>query len=125
MKASPLSGTCPKMLHDTRKEKAVEHAGDRAMAKLGFSVWRFSQARATQQSPGIPDRRYVNAVWGVAFWWEAKREGGKQSPHQRAFELECGSVGEHYVCGTDDALATFAVALLNNAKRANLRSPDQ
>lgn len=115
---SPLSPSPRRpLLRDTRSEKQVEAAGDRAMAKLGFSIWRFSQARATMQSPGIPDRRYVNTVWGVAFWWEAKREGGKQSPHQRAFELECNSVGEHYVCGTDYTLVGFAVGLLEQAKR--------
>jgi hypothetical protein len=103
-------------VRDTRSEKRIEYSGDRAMAMLGFSIWRFSQSRATQQSPGIPDRRYVNVVWGVAFWWEAKKEGGEQSPHQRAFELECSSVGEHYVCGTDVTLGAFAVALLEKAK---------
>lgn len=103
-------------LRDSRTEKQVEAAGDRAMSKLGFSIWRFSQARATMQSPGIPDRRYVNVVWGVAFWWEAKRDGGIQSSSQRAFELECNSVGERYVCGTDYTLAGFAVGLLTQAK---------
>jgi hypothetical protein len=104
-------------LRDTRSEKQVEHAGDKAMAMLGFSVWRFSQSRATMQSSGIPDRRYVNAEWGFAFWWEAKRDGGKQSPHQRYFQVECASIGERYVCGTDVDLVTFALALLEKAKR--------
>lgn len=118
MTASPVRPSPGMKRRDTRSEKSVEAAGDRAMAKLGFSVWRFSQSRATQQSPGIPDRRYVNVVWGIAFWWEAKREGGKQSPQQRAFELECSSVHEHYVCGTDDDLAAFVVPLIQKARTA-------
>ena len=101
------------VLRDTRSEKQVEHSGDRAMALLGFSVWRFSQARATMQSPGIPDRRYVHIGRKLAIWWEAKSAKGVQSPYQRAFQQECRATREHYVCGTDDVLAAYVLQLFN------------
>lgn len=110
----------------------MEYRGDLFMGSLGFTVIRFSQARATMQTPGIPDRRYYrpprektsrqNALGptnatadipregGLSLWWEAKREGGKQSPFQRAFQELCEACGETYLVGTDSVLHDWAVA---------------
>lgn len=88
-------------------EKQVEAAGDRLMTTLGFTVIRFSQARATMQTPGISDRLYINPARELAVWWEAKSSKGKQSPAQRSFQLLIESVGWAYVVGTDDALIGY------------------
>lgn len=110
--------TTPK---DTRSEKQVEHAGDLLMQTLGFTVIRFSQSRATMQTPGIPDRRYMRPGRDGAnlalhyrpplrVWWEAKREAGKQSPAQRRFEMLAQSCHEDYVCDTDADLLAWCKA---------------
>lgn len=99
-------------VRDSRTEKQVEAAGDRAMGMLGFAAIRFSQARATMQSPGIPDRRYYHAGRRLALWWEAKRDGGKQSGAQLIFQSVAEACGELYCVGTDDDLAQFVTALL-------------
>lgn len=80
------------------------------MSALGFTAVRFSQARATQQSPGIPDRRYYDAERRAAVWWEAKTEIGRPSAYQVAFRAMCEACGEEYVIGTDDALLDWLVA---------------
>ncbi len=91
-------------------EKQVEHTGDRFMADLGFAVVRFSQARATQQTRGIPDRRYYSPSRGVACWWEAKAEGGKQSADQAAFAAMAHGCAETYLLGTTEVLAAWVEA---------------
>lgn len=88
-------------------EKQVEHLGDKVMTALGFEVVRFSQARATMQSPGIPDRRYYHIAKKLSLWWEAKTVKGKQSYAQMDFQSRCTAVGEIYVLGTDDALVAW------------------
>lgn len=108
---------------DTRLEKAIEHAGDLFMVSLGFEMLRFSQARATQQTPGIPDRRYYRPAISrenaprstrgagdksYAIWWESKTARGQQSPFQRSFQHLCQSCGEVYLVGTDTVLHDWA-----------------
>jgi hypothetical protein len=92
---------------DRRTEKQVEHSGDLLMAAAGFSAVRFSQARATQQTPGIPDRRYYSPERRAAVWWEAKTEIGRPSAFQTAFRAMCEAVGEEYVIGTESALVDW------------------
>jgi hypothetical protein len=83
------------------REKDVEALVDRLMAACGFRAIRFSQARATMQTPGIPDRRYVHETLALAIWYEMKRPGGKWSTPQQAFAAECERLGELYVVGTE------------------------
>lgn len=93
------------------RERHEENAGDRLMHSLGFSVIRLSQTRATQQTPGIPDRRYYHPELGEAFWWEAKRsKGGRQSPAQREFQRLCEATGDVYVLGDFEALVDYCVS---------------
>jgi len=77
-------------------EKKVEAACDRLMASLGYTAIRFSQARATMQTPGIPDRKYYREKH--TFWFEAKA-ATKQSYHQKCFEHLARQAGEDYVLG--------------------------
>lgn len=87
-----------------RSEKAEERLCDNLMAKLGFTVVRFSQARATNQTLGIPDRRYRNTTIGRAFWWEVKAANGKLSEQQFLFLRGEQGVGDSAGCGTLDDL---------------------
>lgn len=89
-------------------EKHVELACDRLMAALGWTSIHFSQARATRQTPGIPDRKYYQGRF--TFWLEVKRPGGKQSPHQVAFQRMCEDAGELYCLGGVDELRLFLTA---------------
>lgn len=89
------------------REKKEEAAGDRFMAQLGYTAVRFSQARATQQTPGIPDRKYYNEEQCHTLWWEAKASDGKQSKDQAEFEQMAVACGETYVLGTALDLATW------------------
>lgn len=91
-------------------EKKEETAGDRFMHDLGYIAVRFSQARATQQTPGIPDRKYYNVVKRHTLWWEAKASDGKQSKVQRDFQIMAEACGESYVLGTALDLAEWMVA---------------
>ena len=88
-------------------EKQEERIGDRFMALLGYVEIRFSQPRNTMQSPGIPDRRYMHPETGHAVWWEAKREGGKQTPAQKRFQQLCEICGEVYLCGPSEVLLAY------------------
>lgn len=96
-----------------RSEKAEERLCDDLIARISgagkASVIRFSQARATMQTPGIPDRRY--ALWGCRFWFEVKASNGKLSPAQRDFliaELDAGCLA---ACGTLEDLAALVTAV--------------
>lgn len=89
-------------------EKEVEHQCDQLMLQLGWRIVRFSMARATRQTFGIPDRRFYppqpeykrpSTVMRRAFWMEVKRPGGKQSEHQRKFQAMVEADGEDYVLG--------------------------
>lgn len=105
-------------------EKQEERAGDKLMAALGFTAIRFSQPRNTMQTLGIPDRRYYrpdpayDVRFALAVWWEAKREGGKQSEAQKAFQALVESCGEEYVVGPLSALVAWCEreGLVTNAR---------
>lgn len=83
-------------------EKEVEGACDRLMAILGFKIIRFSQARETRQTEGIPDRKYYRGRYTL--WLEAKRPGGKQRKDQKKFQRYAENAGEVYVLGGLEAL---------------------
>lgn len=89
---------------DSRREKEIELAGDRLMLAHGFTAVRFSQPRATKQTPGISDRLYIHSRREIAIWWEAKTGSGVQSPAQRAFQELITSVGWKYLLGTTSVL---------------------
>jgi hypothetical protein len=86
-------------------EKQVEGECDKLVTLMGWSVVRFSQARASRQTPGIPDRKYYKG--SRTFWFECKAEGGKQRPEQKAFQEMCEEAGELYVLGGLEELQAF------------------
>jgi hypothetical protein len=103
---------------ELRREKDVEHAGDKLMQAHGFTVVRLSQPRASKITPGVPDRRYYRTAGDVSrpgtvvtgpfvAWWEAKTSTGKQSPAQREFQAMAEACGETYLVGTDAVLRDY------------------
>jgi hypothetical protein len=100
-----------------RSEKDEERLADDLMAKLGYTVIRFSQARATKQTEGIPDRRYYHVERQHALWFECKAATGRQRPAQRAFQTMCEACGETYVLGTFEVLHAHMVAYQLHMRR--------
>lgn len=80
-------------------EKDIEAALDLILGACGFTAIRFSQARATMQTPGIPDRRYVHTGLSLALWFEVKRPDGRWSEAQQQFAATCFHLNELYVVG--------------------------
>ena len=85
-------------------EKDHERKGDELMATYGFTVIRMSQPRASMVTEGIPDRLYCSTTRGLAFWWEAKSETGKQRAAQKDFQATVTAAGQVYFCGTFEQL---------------------
>lgn len=99
-----IRGEVVQRVKSTKPEKKVEAACDRLMSSLGYTAVRFSMARATMQTPGIPDRKYYanftrnGQEFRHTFWFEAKAET-KQSEYQKLFQIMVERAGEDYVCG--------------------------
>ena len=90
-------------------EKEVERRVDALCALAGCATVRFSQARATQQTPGIPDRLYFAPTHALAFWVECKAPGGRQSVAQAQFQARALACGMPYVLGGYRDVAAFLV----------------
>jgi hypothetical protein len=84
--------------------------GDKLIRALGGRVYSSVQKRRARVSPGWPDRKYFFPRLGLAVWWEAKSEDGKQRSAQREFQEACEACGEAYVLGTYDALCNWLVS---------------
>ena len=80
-------------------EKQVQAAVVRLYTLAGCAVYNLSQARATMQSPGLPDLYVFHADTGTAWWHEVKRPGGKPSPAQLEFQARCAACGVPYLLG--------------------------
>ncbi len=79
-------------------EKIEEEAIDDSAIARGAFVYRLSQARETNQTPGLPDR-YL--VWpDMAVWWEVKSATGVLSQPQARFAIQCTANGTPCGCGT-------------------------
>jgi hypothetical protein len=90
---------------EVAREKQEEAWGDKLMEEYGFISIHFSQARASRQTPGIPDRKYYNIDRKLTLWWEAKAGDGRQSRVQREFQAMAEACGETYILGTHLDLA--------------------
>jgi hypothetical protein len=75
--------------------------------------------RGTRNAPGLPDlyvfpplRRRPSGLADLIaprtpFWHETKRPGGKQSPAQREWQIECAYRGVGYVVGGTEAAIIY------------------
>lgn len=93
----------PAKLQLERADNVREKEEQAYIAKLfrgfGCKVYNLSQARATKQTPGLPDLWVVHRELGLAWWFETKRAaGGRISPAQHDFAEECHLADvRHYV----------------------------
>ena len=83
----------------------------------GFVTYNLSQARATKQTPGLPDFWFAHPTRGIAGWWETKRprRSGRGCeplrPEQARFRDECLAAGVHHGWGGVDEAAAFLTQL--------------
>ena len=89
------------------RRTAIEH---------GAKVYWLSQARKTQQTPGIPDLWIAFPTFGL--WWEVKAVDGRLSPFQEDFRDECQRNGTPWGSGTHD---DFCAWLLDMTTGADVR----
>lgn len=86
-------------------EKAEQHRIRKLFESCGFKTYNLSQARASKQTPGLPDLWLVNPETGDALWWECKaaKPNGKPKPlrpEQSQFRDECLTCLVHHGWGT-------------------------
>ncbi len=88
-------------------EKEEERLIINLYEQVGLIVIKFSQARASKQTPGIADLQILDTKL-EAFWWhEVKRRQGpeykkvrsEQTADQRAFQLAVEATGQRYILG--------------------------
>ena len=113
----PLDYVAPELLAQQaaeieRSKDVAEKDEQRAIRKmaiaLGFRVYWLSQARATKQTPGMPDLWLAHQERGLAGWWETKRQiGGERSSAQADFADECAASGILYGFGDRYAFANW------------------
>lgn len=75
---------------DAKRDNVLEKTEQLEVMKLfrafGFEVYNLSQARASKQTPGIPDLWCMHREQPIAFYWETKRaSGGRFSEAQIRF----------------------------------------
>lgn len=79
---------------------------------FGFKVYNLSQARASKQTPGLPDLFCMDPERRVGFWWESKRSvGGTLSASQMLFRDQALACGINWGSGDRVAAKRFLVAL--------------
>jgi hypothetical protein len=81
-----------------RSEKDEQRAVYQLLVRCECAVYWLSQARETQQTPGVPDLIAFHALRGFAFI-ECKVPNGRMSSAQREFQHHCGDAGITYIVG--------------------------
>ena len=89
---------------EQRDARVLEKAEQAEIVKLfrahGFAVYNLSQARASKQTPGLPDLWVMHRRFPQAAWVECKRQvGGVQSAAQIDFQENCKAAQVQYVLG--------------------------
>lgn len=79
-------------------EKQVAYRVGKFYASCGCTVYSTQQTRPSRQAIGLPDFYVLHPRIG-GWWHEVKREGGRQSPGQVAFQQACQAAGVGYVLG--------------------------
>lgn len=107
-----------------RLEKDEYEQGCSLLRQLGWVVYRLSQPRASKQSLGVADT-WVMHPNGRSFWWEVKRDVGKQSPAQQRFQALCRECGVTHVIGGVRELLYFLQRGEILAWPRSLQTPEQ
>ena len=90
-------------------ERIIQDKIVRLYRAAGCRVWNLSQARATRQTPGLPDLSIKHGVLGKAWTHEVKGAKGRLSQGQKEWAELAGLCGEtHLIGGIDVAEAHLA-----------------
>jgi hypothetical protein len=94
----------PAAIAPTRDAGVLEKAEQAEVVKrfrvCGFKVYSLSQARASKQTPGLPDLWLMNPARALGLWWETKRQkGGRFSDAQLEFAAACEYCRVNYAAG--------------------------
>jgi len=103
---APTLDTCPHCFREPL-EKSEQAEVIKLYRAYGCHVYSLSQARATKQTPGLPDLYVFRPPH--AWWHETKRPvSGNPSPAQKVFSDEClASFVNHTMGGLAAARATL------------------
>jgi hypothetical protein len=96
-----------------RSEKDEERDCDALVRAMHGGVRRYSQPRASKQTPGISDREYV--IFGTVLRFEVKADDGKLTQEQYDLLREDYDAGRHVGCGTLDDLTPLLILMRANA----------
>lgn len=79
---------------DAILEKAESVEVRKLLIAYGFRIYNLSQARASKQTPGLPDIWFSHTSMPLAGWFEVKRSnGGVLSKAQIEFAEDCARCG--------------------------------
>ena len=86
-------------------EKRAQGHVVKNLRMLGFFVSSFSQARASKQTPGIPDLFVCHARYGVSLWIEMKAPGKEKnlSAAQAVWHREARAAGQTVIVASSTA----------------------
>lgn len=100
---------------DNRLEKEIQAQVMKLYRAFGCVVYNLSQARASKQSPGLPDLYVVHRGIHQAWWHETKTPFGKQSVAQKYFGEIHTKTPIRYVLGgvraAEEQMITLAIAV--------------
>jgi hypothetical protein len=117
MTRRPRAGVSPP---DDRPEQARYEAIVDTALRLGCDVTRFAQARASKQTPGIPDLYLRHGRARIRLWAEIKTDaGGLSEPQRRWHRTELDAGGDVVTLRTEadlvDALAARGLGVRRTA----------
>lgn len=84
-------------------EKDVQQRVRKLYEAAGAVVYNLSQARASKQTPGLPDLWVFHVAADASWWHETKRPGGDRTEAQEQFKERCRLTHTKYTCGGVDA----------------------
>jgi hypothetical protein len=92
-------------------EKRIQQRIMLLLRAAGFRVFNLSQARATNQSPGLPDLLLMHPVLGVEATFEVKAPKGRVSAPQQEFSDLREKCGRRHLIGGYDVVETWLLEL--------------
>lgn len=110
---APVAAADPLDEHGREKlETRVQSDVVKLFRVLGCDVYSLSQARASKQTPGLPDLWVVCRRAGLAWWWETKRtSSGRHSVEQLEFAERCVITETPYGTGDRRAAEDYMIGL--------------
>ncbi|SRR5581483_7123475 len=90
-----------------RRGAAEYEAAVRVLRATGWTVYRLSQARASRQTPGLPDLWAFHPVLRLELTVEVKSGAGRPTPEQEEFAQFRALCQRDHVIGGRDAVLDY------------------